>query len=242
MARGLTVKQQRFVTFLLGAANGNQTLAAKMAGYKGDNRALGVQGSVNVKHAGISQMIREKLEDMLEPSLKALEEGLVATKRRAFMNNKTGEIKYTDPEPDLRIRTATADRVLDRHERTFSGYAAYFDADVMSAQEDGAEPPKAEADGANTEGRADYGFDVAQFIAKIDADIDRDAAEQGVDRATYLARIPAELAEMERELGDYDGDLEAELAEIDRERAQQDDHGADHHGDHSDHPGGEHGK
>jgi len=242
MARGLTVKKQKFMTFLLGAANGNQTLAAKMAGYKGDNRQLAVQGSVNMRDPRIQQMIRERLGGMVEPSLRAFEEGLNATKRRAFMS-KTGEIQYSDPEPDHRVRTATGDRVLDRYERTFSGFAAYFDANVVSTQGAGAEPPKAEADGTNKEGHADSGFDVAQFIAKIDADIDREAAEQGVDRAEYPARIKAE---MDRELADYDGDCsvdhevevcspsvlasrEAEPPEADRKLAHHDgDRGADH--------------
>jgi len=181
MARGLTVKQEKFAIFL--AANGNQTLAAKMAGYKGDSRQLAVQGSVNMRDPRIQQMIRERLGGMVEPSLRAFEEGLNATKRRAFMT-KTGEIRYTDPEPDHRIRTATGDRVLDRYQRTCSGYASDFDVDVVSAHEDGAEPPKAEANGAKTEGCADAGTDVAQLdqadrvlferVATIDAELGRD--------------------------------------------------------------------
>jgi len=144
MARGLTVKKQKFAIFLLGAAHGNQTLACKMAGYKGDSRQLSVQGSVNIRDPRIQQMIRERLEGMVEPSLRALEAGLSATKRRAFMT-KTGEIRYTDPEPDHRVRTATGDRVLDRYQRTSSGDAADFDIDAVSAHEGGTEPPKAEA-------------------------------------------------------------------------------------------------
>jgi hypothetical protein len=39
---------------------------------------------------------------MVEPKLRALAEGLNATKRRAFVI-KAGEILYTDPEPDHRV-------------------------------------------------------------------------------------------------------------------------------------------
>jgi len=233
MARGLTVRQQKFAIFLMDAANGNQTLAAKMAGYKGDNRQLAVQGSVNMKNSQVQQMIRERLEGMLEPSLRAFEEGLNATKRRAFMT-KTGEIRYTDPEPDHRVRTTTGDRVLDRYQRTCTGYADDFDVDVVSAHENGAEPPKAEADGARTEGCADAaGTDVAQLNQA-----DRVLSE-------CVATIDAGLAEIDRALADHDGghvadhhadheveqrssnmpvSMEPELAEIDHQLA-------DHHGD-----------
>src|ERR1700739_1628468 len=120
MAQKLTVKQHKFVAFLLGAANGNGTLAARLAGYRGDDRQLAVQASVNRRNSVIQQIISERLAAMVEPGLKRLAEGLDATRRRVFLT-KTGEIVYTDPEPDHRVRTRTANQILDRYERTSNG-------------------------------------------------------------------------------------------------------------------------
>src|SRR5208282_5273283 len=82
MEHRLTLKQRKFVACLLGPANGNQTLAARMAGYRGDDRQLAVQGSVNMRNPKIQEMMIEGLGPLLEPSMKAYAEGLVATKRR----------------------------------------------------------------------------------------------------------------------------------------------------------------
>ena len=198
MARRLTMKQQRFAAFLGGAANGNQTLAARMAGYRGDDRQLAVQGSVNMRNPKIQEMMIEVLGPLLEPSMKAYAEGLVATKRRAFLT-KAGAIVYTDPEPDHRIRTATANQVLDRCERSSNGYASSSDADVIPGQEDGAEPQREVADDAKTGAGVNHGIDVAQL----------DPADRALfEQATVI---------------------EAELAAIDREHDDGgDDHGTDH--------------
>ena len=153
MRQILTFKQQMFAAALLGPARGNQTRAARMAGYKGSDPQLAVQGSVNMKNPQIQQMITERLGPLLEPSLKAYAEGLVATKRRAFLT-KAGAIVYTDPEPDHRIRTATANQVLDRYQRT-SGHTAGSGADVVPAHEGGAEPQNEVVDDAKTEGCAE---------------------------------------------------------------------------------------
>jgi len=123
MERRLTLKQRRFVAYLLGPANGNQTAAARMAGYRGDDRQLAVQGSVNMRNLQIQEMLDQALESMVKPSLKRLREALDATKRRAFIT-KTGEIRYTDPEPYYQVRVATANQLLDLYERSNRDAAA----------------------------------------------------------------------------------------------------------------------
>ena len=140
--RSRTSKQRMFAAALIGPARGNQTLAARMAGYRGNDRQLAVQGSVNMRNPRVQQMITERLDTMVEPSLKVLMEGLSATKRRAFV--QAGEIRYTDPEPDHRVRTTTANRVLDLYQRTSYGYAAGPDADnaVQQENDDCTEPQK----------------------------------------------------------------------------------------------------
>jgi hypothetical protein len=102
---------------LMGPARGNQTLAARMAGYRGDDRQLAVQGSVNVRNPQIQRMVAGMLDKLVEPSLRRLEEALDATRRRAFLT-KEGDVRYGDPEPYHQVRTATANKILDRHERS----------------------------------------------------------------------------------------------------------------------------
>jgi hypothetical protein len=114
--RKLTIKQEKFASSLIGPANGNQTQAARDAGYAGGPRQLAVQGSNNMNNPRIRQRIDEMLEGLVEPSVKTLAAALTATKRRAFLTPK-GDIRYTDPEPDYKIMTETANRVLDRYER-----------------------------------------------------------------------------------------------------------------------------
>ena len=143
MVPGLTIKQKKFVAFLLGAARGNATLAARLSGYAGDDRQLGVQGSVNMHNEKIQRLIKERLAELVEPSLNALAAGLNATKRRAFLL-KDGGIRYTDPEPDLRVITATASGILDHYERTCTDDSARPEPDVLPAAQDGAELQKAD--------------------------------------------------------------------------------------------------
>ena len=168
--------------FMIGAANGNQTVAARMAGYAGNARQLAVQGSVNMRNPRIQQMISEKLDEMVEPSLRALAEGLNATKRHTSVT-KSGEFRYSDPEPDHRVRTATASRVLERRERVSKSYAAGFEAD-----EDRAELQKEVAGQSNTEGRAE--------------------SEKKLVVADPTDRmLVRELAEIDQQIGKLEGEL-----------------------------------
>ena len=143
MRQILTLKQRLFAAAWIGPAMGNQTRAARMAGYRGDDRQLAVQGSVNMKNPKIQEMMIERLSPLLEPSMKAYAEGLVATRRRAFLTQK-GEIVYSSPEIDHRVRVGTADRILDRYERLSARQAAGPDADdtVQQRSQDGTEPEK----------------------------------------------------------------------------------------------------
>ena len=97
--RKLTVKQRRFAIALLGPAEGNQTEAARIAGYAGNRRQLAVQGCMLMKHEQIQEMITEMLDEMAQHALERLAEGLDATKTRTFLI-KGGEILKGDPEVD----------------------------------------------------------------------------------------------------------------------------------------------
>lgn len=186
MARRLTIKQQKFVAFVLGAARGNATLAARLSGYAGDDRQLAVQGSVNMRNEKIQQLIKERLEAMVEPGLSALAAGLHATKRRAFLL-KDGTIRYTDPEPDFRVTTATAGRILHHYERTTKGDPADPEAEVPPAPQDDAEFQEGVADEGKTDSRTEDSTGGQSEPA------DRVVLEQ-------LANIEAELTEVDREL------------------------------------------
>ena len=87
-----------------------------------------------MRNPKIRQRIDEMLEGLVEPSVTVLAEGLTAVKRRAFLTPK-GDIRYTDPEPDHKIRTATANTVLDRHERRSNRRATGPDADDAVQQQ-----------------------------------------------------------------------------------------------------------
>ena len=114
-----------------------------MAGYRGDDRQLAVQGSVNVRNPQIQRMLTEMLDALVEPSVKMLEDGLHATWQRAFVT-KAGDIVYTDPEPDHRVRIVTAHRILDWYQRSSNRHAAGPDADdtVQQRSQDGTGPQK----------------------------------------------------------------------------------------------------
>lgn len=56
----LTEKQRRFVEAFMGAAAGNMTEAAKLAGYKGNRKSLDVQGSRLASHKAVKAAIEER--------------------------------------------------------------------------------------------------------------------------------------------------------------------------------------
>ncbi len=61
--RELTLKQQKFIDAFLGAANGNATGAAKLAGYSGSYDVLRRIGSGNLRVPEIRQAIDEALSE-----------------------------------------------------------------------------------------------------------------------------------------------------------------------------------
>lgn len=64
--RKLTEKQRRFVEAFMGEAKGNLTKAARIAGYKGNNKTLCAVGLENLDKPGIHKAIeRRRLSDPL---------------------------------------------------------------------------------------------------------------------------------------------------------------------------------
>lgn len=55
----LTLKQQRFVDAYTGPAAGNATQAARIAGYKGNDNVLAVQGHMNLRNRKVAAAIAE---------------------------------------------------------------------------------------------------------------------------------------------------------------------------------------
>lgn len=75
MSDRLTEKQRKFVEAYIGEAKGNATQAARLAGYSGDDGALAVRGSENVRKSKIRQAINERLNDCeLVASREAIQE------------------------------------------------------------------------------------------------------------------------------------------------------------------------
>jgi hypothetical protein len=60
----LSYKQQQFVNAYLGAANGNATEAARLAGYKGSDNVLGVTGHENLRKPKIRAAIDARMDAM----------------------------------------------------------------------------------------------------------------------------------------------------------------------------------
>jgi hypothetical protein len=111
--RKLTVKQTRFAASYADphGANGNGTLAAKIAGYRGDGNQLAVQAAANLRNPRVRQSIEEVLEAngcTLDRAALAVAEAMQATKRRSFLA-KNGKIVYAAAEPDHKIRLSAAD-------------------------------------------------------------------------------------------------------------------------------------
>lgn len=142
-----------------------------------------------MRNPEIQRLLREKLESMVEPSLGVFAEGLCATKRRAFID-KEGQIYYTDAEPDHRVRTATADRILDRYERASADHAGDLDSKlaVMPVQQQGMETPHEVHNGATADGDVGHGIDLDHLDPT-----DRVLVEE-------VAKINQELAQIDTEL------------------------------------------
>ena len=106
----LTAKQMRFVAAYLdpAAANGNGTLAARMAGYKGNNDQLGVQAWANLRNPKIQRLITDSL---VAPAMMTVCAAFGAMKSKHFLA-KDGTLISTNPEPDHKIRLQAADCVF----------------------------------------------------------------------------------------------------------------------------------
>ena len=104
-----TVKQLRFAAAYVDplGANGNGVVAARFAGYRGSARQLAVQAHSNLKNQTVQQTIAEMVEALVVPALQRVGEAMDAVTVRPFMT-KSGEIVYTQPEPDHRTRLGAA--------------------------------------------------------------------------------------------------------------------------------------
>jgi hypothetical protein len=70
----LTLKQERFVTAYLGEAHGNATLAAKVAGYAGNDVTLSSVAVENLRKPLIRRLVDERLEAEVPSSAVILRE------------------------------------------------------------------------------------------------------------------------------------------------------------------------
>ncbi len=70
----LTAKQQLFCEFYIGAANGNATEAARMAGYQGSDETLRVTASRMLTKANISRMCKQRVNEVALSADKVLSE------------------------------------------------------------------------------------------------------------------------------------------------------------------------
>lgn len=68
-ARGLSIKQTKFVAAYLGEAKGNATEAARMAGYKGNDVTLGAVGYENINKPHVLQVIESARAFILEQGI-----------------------------------------------------------------------------------------------------------------------------------------------------------------------------
>jgi phage terminase small subunit len=59
----LTTKQQLFCEFYIGAANGNATEAARLAGYKGNDVTLTSVGAENLRKPHISALCKKRVQE-----------------------------------------------------------------------------------------------------------------------------------------------------------------------------------
>jgi len=63
MAGNLTPKQQLFIEAYLGAAKGNATEAARLAGYKGNDVTLCAVGAENLRKPRIAEAVKDRLSE-----------------------------------------------------------------------------------------------------------------------------------------------------------------------------------
>jgi hypothetical protein len=137
--RKISHKQQKFINAYLGAANGNATEAAKLAGYKGNRHTLQAIGSENLSKPVISEAINRAMAK----SAAGAKESLLLLSRIARMPAPEG----TNPIPAiallLKVHGLTTkharrqrDRWLDLLERKFQGDEAAFDlsAEVQESE------------------------------------------------------------------------------------------------------------
>lgn len=112
MAGELTPKQARFVDAYMGAAAGNATEAARIAGYKGNDVTLASVGAENLRKPQIAQRIAELQKN--DPAIATRED------RQRFWT-----AVMNDPHADMKDRLRASEILgkasgdfVERHEHT----------------------------------------------------------------------------------------------------------------------------
>lgn len=101
--KGLTQKQERFVAAYVGPANGNATLAARLAGYKGGDATLCAVGGENLRKPLVAEAIdvaRAELRAKAILTREEILEGLSAIARGQGEEPhvlQSGEVVYAPP-------------------------------------------------------------------------------------------------------------------------------------------------
>ncbi len=164
-----TLKQRKFAAEYANRAKGNGTLAARLAGYKGNANQLAVQASANLRNPKVQHLLADMVDSMTQRALQRLGDALDATSSRAFLD-KQGAVVYTEPVPDHRMRLQAAKFVLDLRDK-------YGEADVPDGGEVG-----------------QGGVDPAPAVSGVDGNDIDDA-----DRALFeeAATIEDQLAELD---------------------------------------------
>jgi phage terminase small subunit len=132
VAKGLTVKQRRFVEAYMGKAMGNATEAARLAGYKGNRVTLAKVGEENLKKPQIKKAItalqkretkraRKTRDDILESLERDIDQEENAKVRHSAIDlwnkmqghyNHTQRVEFKDlsaPDRAIRVREIIAE-------------------------------------------------------------------------------------------------------------------------------------
>lgn len=96
--RELTAKQKLFCASYLGAANGNATEAARLAGYSGNSKTLQVIGSENLSKPLIKARIAKTTNKLIERHISIKQNRIDALNDRWLGMQRLVEARANDPE------------------------------------------------------------------------------------------------------------------------------------------------
>jgi phage terminase small subunit len=116
--RSLTVKQERFVTALMGECKGNAAAAARAAGYSGDNHAMTVVGARLLANVGV----RARIDGVLAAEAMPVGEVLAEISRVARADFK----EFVQVRYDIRGEVVDARIVLSDKVRALELLMRYY--------------------------------------------------------------------------------------------------------------------